>query len=162
MIRSVKIEDAQAIADIYNYYILHSIVTFEEVLVDANEIKKRILAITPKFPWIVYEENGEIIGYSYATEWRYRFAYRFTVESTIYLNQKSQKKGIGKLLYTELINRLIALNFHVVLGCISLPNEPSVAFHETLGFKKIAHFNEVGYKFNKWVAVGFWELVINN
>lgn len=161
MIRGVKIEDAQAIADIYNYYILHSIATFEEVVIDAKEIEKRILAITPKFSWIVYEEEGEIIGYAYASEWRSRFSYRFAVESTVYLKHKTPKKGIGSLLYKELINQLTNKNFHTILGCISLPNEPSVNFHEKFGFKKVAHFNEAGYKFNKWVDVGFWELIVN-
>ncbi len=162
MIRSVKIEDAQAIADIYNYYILHSIATFEEVVVDAIAIKKRILAVTSKFPWIVFEEDGEIIGYAYGSEWRSRFSYRHTVESTVYLNHKTSKKGIGTLLYKELIKQLTSKNFHVILGCISLPNEASEKFHEKLGFQKIAHFHEVGYKFNKWIDVGFWELVVTN
>ena len=161
MIRSVKIEDAQAIADIYNYYILHSIATFEEVTIDAKEIEQRILAIAPKFSWIVYEEEGEIIGYAYASEWRSRFSYRFAVESTVYLKPKTPKKGVGSLLYKELINQLTSKNFHTILGCISLPNEPSVNFHEKFGFKKVAHFNEAGYKFNKWVDVGFWELIVN-
>jgi len=161
MIRPVKIEDAQAIADIYNYYILHSIATFEEEVIDAKEIEKRILAVTAKFPWIVFEEGGEVIGYAYASEWRSRFSYRFTVESTVYLKQKTPKKGIGSLLYKELIKQLISKKFHVILGCISLPNEASEKFHEKLGFKKIAHFHEVGKKFNKWVDVGFWELIVN-
>ncbi|MFD1292797.1 GNAT family N-acetyltransferase [Lutibacter holmesii] len=161
MIRSVQIKDAQAIADIYNYYILHSIVTFEEEVIDAKEIEKRILAVTAKFSWIVYEENGEIIGYAYGSEWRSRFSYRHTVESTVYLKHNTPKKGIGTLLYKELIKQLTSKNFHVILGCISLPNEASEKFHEKLGFKKIAHFHEVGYKFNNWVDVGFWELIVN-
>lgn len=161
MIRPVKIEDAQAIADIYNYYILHSIATFEEKVIDAQEIEQRILAVTAKFSWIVYEEDEEIIGYAYGSEWRSRFSYRHTAESTVYLNHKTSKKGIGTLLYKELIKQLTSKNFHVILGCISLPNEPSEKFHEKLGFKKIAHFHEVGYKFNKWIDVGFWELIVN-
>lgn len=161
MIRPVKIEDAQAIADIYNYYILSSVATFEEIVIDAEEIKKRILAVTQKYPWIVYEVDGEIIGYAYACEWRSRFAYRFAVESTVYLKPETTKKGIGSLLYKELIKLLITTNFHTILGCISLPNKPSVVLHEKFGFKKVAHFTEAGLKFNKWVDVGFWELIVN-
>lgn len=161
MIRPVKIEDAQAIAAIYNYYVLHSIATFEEIVIDAEEIKKRILAVTQKYPWIVYEADGEIIGYAYASEWRSRFAYRFAVESTVYLKPKTTKKGIGSLLYKELINLLIVADFHIILGCVSLPNKPSVVLHEKFGFKKVGHFTEAGYKFNKWVDVGFWELIVN-
>lgn len=161
MIRPVKIEDAKAIANIYNYYILHSIITFEEILIDAEEIKKRILAVTQKYPWIVYEEDGEVIGYAYGSEWRSRFAYRFAVESTVYLKQGTSKKGIGSLLYKELIQQLVTANFHTILGCISLPNKPSVVLHEKFGFKKVGHFTEAGLKFNKWVDVGFWELIVN-
>lgn len=162
MIRQVNIEDADKIAEIYNYYINSTIVTFEEQMVDAEEMKKRILGVIQKFPWIVYENNGQIIGYAYAIIWKNRSAYKHSVESTVYLNPKITGNGIGSKLYYELIKQLKDLGVHVVIGGISLPNLVSVALHEKFGFKKVAHFKEVGYKFNKWVDVGYWQLTISN
>ena len=161
MIRKVKIEDAASITSIYNYYIKNSIVTFEEVEIEVVEMENRIMAISDKFPWIVFEENGQILGYAYASVWRTRIAYKNTVESTVYLHPELFNKGIGSMLYTELLNQLIDLNFHAIIGVISFPNDASIALHEKFGFEKVAHFKEVGYKFNKWIDVGFWELLID-
>ncbi|MBK5209456.1 MAG: N-acetyltransferase [Flavobacteriaceae bacterium] len=161
MIRTVKFEDAQEIAEIYNYYILNSCVTFEEIPISIEEMSERIQAAHSKFPWLVYEKDKEIIGYAYASVWKPRSAYKYTIESTIYLKKEATKNGIGSLLYKELISRLTNLGFHAVIGGISLPNEASIALHEKFGFKKVAQFKEVGYKFNKWIDVGYWELLIN-
>ena len=161
MIRQVSIEDADKIAEIYNYFIESTIATFEEQLIDVEEMKKKILGVIQKFPWIVYENNGQIMGYAYAGIWKNRSAYKHSVEITVYLNQKITSNGIGSKLYYELIKQLKELGVHVVIGGISLPNEISVALHEKFGFKKVAHFKEVGYKFNKWVDVGYWQLTIS-
>lgn len=161
MVRTVKLKDANEISEIYNYYILNSIVTFEETPVTVGEMREKIKSINSKLPWIVYEKDQQILGYAYASEWKSRCSYKYSVESTIYLRQGEEKKGVGTSLYTELIERLINIGFHVVIGGISLPNDASIALHEKLGFKKIAHFKEVGYKFENWVDVGYWELMIN-
>ncbi|WP_372767027.1 arsinothricin resistance N-acetyltransferase ArsN1 family B [Lutibacter sp.] len=161
MIRTVKLEDAQEIAEIYNYYILNSCVTFEEIPVSNEEMGERIQAAHSKFPWLVYEKGKEIIGYAYASVWKPRSAYKYTIESTVYLKKEARKKGIGSLLYKELLMQIRDLGFHAVIGGISLPNEASVALHEKFGFEKIAQFKEVGYKFKKWIDVGYWELLIN-
>ncbi len=161
MIRSVKLEDSHEIAEIYNYYILNSIVTFEEIPVDREEMKERILAEDSKLPWIVYEKNGQVIGYAHASEWKSRCAYKNSVESTVYLKPNVRKNGMGSLLYKELIKRLTDMNFHAVIGGISLPNQASIALHEKFGFEKVAQFKEVGYKFKKWIDVGYWELLID-
>lgn len=160
MIRQVNIEDANELAEIYNYYIENTIVTFEELAIDAEEMKKRILEVVQKYPWIVYEENGQIIGYAYASVYKNRSAYNRSVESTVYLNSKNTSKGIGSKLYAELIKQLKEMRIHVIVGIISLPNEESIALHEKFGFKKVAHFKEIGNKFNKWVDVGYWQLTI--
>ena len=161
MLRPVTPEDASAIAEIYNHYIRETIITFEEIVVDAAEIKNRIQHITPKYPWLVYENNGEIIGYAYATEWRSRSAYRFTTESAIYLKPNQSSKGIGTLLYKELLHKLKQQNIHVVMGVLTLPNPQSVKLHEKFGFKKVAHFSEVGFKFDQWADVGYWQLTFD-
>lgn len=161
MIRKVQLEDAQEIAEIYNYYILNSVVTFEETPVSIEEMENRIQSINSKLPYIVYEKDKKVLGYAYANEWKLRSGYKYTAESTVYLNPEITQKGIGSLLYKELIQQLTAFNFHVIIGGISHPNDASVALHEKFGFKKVAQFKEVGYKFNKWVDVGYWELMID-
>ncbi len=161
VIRDVKTEDAGAIARIYNPYILNSVITFEDIPVSEEIIAGRIEAeIAAGYPYLVLEAAQMVVGYAYAGVWRTRAAYRHTVESTVYLDQGLIGKGYGTLLYKALIGELRKKEFHVVLGGITLPNPASVALHEKMGFKKVAHFTEVGYKFNRWLDVGFWQLTI--
>lgn len=161
MIRIVKNEDAQQICDIYNYYIQNTIVTFEEEPVSLIEMEKRINEITISLPWYVYEDGGQIIGYAYASKWKGRSAYRFTVESTVYIKKDMIGNGIGSKLYKILIDELNNRKIHAIIGGIALPNERSEKIHEKFGFKKVAHFHEVGFKFNKWIDVGYWELILS-
>jgi len=160
MIRNVKVEDAAQICSIYNYYIQNTTITFEEIDLSETEMSERIEKISSKFPYLVYIEGENIIGYAYATEWRVRAAYKNSVETTVYLKQGHEGKGIGKQLYSELIKQIDKKGFHVIIGGIALPNHASIALHEKLGFVKVAHFKEVGYKFQKWVDVGYWELIL--
>lgn len=162
MIRNVRLEDANALSKIYNYYILNTIVTFEEQSVCEGEMKDRIMANNPELPWLVCEDNTQIIGYAYASKWKERTGYKKTIETTIYLDPDYTLKGFGFKLYTELINRLKKNDYHALIGGISLPNNGSITLHEKLGFKKVAHFKETGFKFNEWVDVGYWELIVNS
>ncbi len=159
MIRLVQIGDSKEIADIYNYYIEHSTATFEEAVIDEKEIQHRIEKIMPKLPWLVYEVDGEISGYAYATPWKTRSAYRYSYEISVYVKEGSQGKGIGTKLYSNLIDRLKSIGAHAIIGGITLPNDPSIKLHENMGFKKVAEFEEVGYKFGKWLNVGYWQLI---
>lgn len=160
MIRSVQLKDAQELADIYNYYILHSTATFEETPIDAEEMERRIKSTTSDYPWIVYQDQGKVIAYAYANEWKSRSAYKRTVESSVYVKQGEMNKGVGALLYEELIQLLIDLGFHTILGGITIPNPDSIRFHEKFGFEKVGQLKQVGYKFEQWVDVGYWELII--
>jgi L-amino acid N-acyltransferase YncA len=160
MIRSVYIEDVEAICSIYNHYVKNTIFTFEEKPVSQEKMKDRIEKATVSLPWVVWEENREIKGYAYARNWKIRSAYRFSVESSIYLRPDFIGKGTGRILYEALISKLRGLSLHAVIGGIALPNESSVALHERLGFLKIAHFKEVGWKFNQWIDVGYWERLL--
>jgi phosphinothricin acetyltransferase len=162
MVRHVQPKDAKLICEIYNYHVSHTIVTFEEEPITEREMQKRIIAITSKFPWLVYELNNEPVGYAYATSWRARSAYRYSSETTVYIKQEHTGKGIGKALYDHLIYNMKQGPCHFLIGGISLPNEASVALHEKLDFKKIAHFKEVGFKLNQWIDVGYWQLILNN
>jgi phosphinothricin acetyltransferase len=162
MIRDVNLNDADALTTMYNHYIKTSGVTFEETTISSDEMRSRIKKIhfTNDFPFLVYEEDGEVIGYAYATTFRERVAYRFTVESTVYVDPKHFGKGIGRKLYQVLIDQLKEKEYHSVIGVITLPNDPSIQLHESFGFKKVGHFTEVGKKFNRWMDVGFWELIL--
>ncbi len=160
MIRNATLKDANQIAAIYNHYILNSIITFEETEIDVEEMSLRIQSVIEQFPWLVYEIDGEVIGYAYASKWKGRCAYKYSVESTVYLKNGVQGNGYGAQLYSELIKRLKQMKIHAIIGGVAIPNEPSVCLHKKLGFKKVAHFNEVGYKFKKWIDVTYWELLI--
>ncbi|MCG8582197.1 MAG: N-acetyltransferase family protein, partial [Bacteroidales bacterium] len=160
MIRPVKATDADCIAGIYNHYIDSSIATFELDLIDENEMLNRIKKINAKYPFIVFEESNQILGYAYASQWKLRKAYMKTVESSVYLHPEAHGKGIGTKLYSHLIGELNSMDIHAVIGGISLPNDASVRLHEKMGFQKIGQFKEVGRKFGKWIDVGYWELVL--
>ena len=159
MIREAKASDARSIASIYNQYILNSAVTFEEKEVDSKTIVDRI-GTNNKYKWWVFERDEILMGYAYSTKWKTRSAYRFTVESSVYVAQKHKQKGIGKALYLKLIKSLKRNGFKRILAGISLPNDESIIFHEKLGFEKVGQLEAVGFKFNRWIDVGYWELKI--
>lgn len=158
MIRRVRpAEDAGAIREIYNHYIAETVVTFENEPLEVEAMQRRIEKIAARFPYLVYEQGGKVLGYCYAATWRNRAAYDSTVETTVYLHKDWTGKGIGHRLYQELMGLLRNGGFHVAVASITLPNTQSVALHEKFGFRKVAHFTEVGNKFGKWLDVGFWE-----
>lgn len=163
MIRHVLAADAGAIATIYNYYIQETAVTFEETPVTASDILKRIAKIQhAQLPWLVAEENSTLMGYAYAMPWKERSAYRYSVETTVYVARTAVAKGWGTDLYNALFTELRNNSIHVAIGGITLPNPASIALHEKLGMSKVAHFKEVGYKFGKWLDVGYWQIQLNS
>ena len=160
MLRDAEPSDADAICSIYNEYILNTTITFEETPLQAEEMASRIRLVTQSYPWLVYEKDSRIVGYAYAGKWKERSAYRYSVETSIYMDSRHVGKGIGTQLLKELLERLKAVSLHSVISGIALPNPASVALCERFGFKKIAHFSEVGYKMNRWIDVGYWELLL--
>ncbi|MBI4979398.1 MAG: N-acetyltransferase family protein [Spirochaetes bacterium] len=161
MIRPVNAEtDAGPIAAIYNHYIKNTAITFEETPVTSAQICSRITDVSADYPWFVCETDGVIAGYAYASKWKQRSAYRFTAETTVYLDHTRTGRGIGIDLYTALIDELTRRGMHVLIGCIAVPNTASERLHEKLGFKKAAHYHSVGFKFNKWIDVVDWELAL--
>jgi L-amino acid N-acyltransferase YncA len=157
-IRAARLRDAAAIAAIYNHYVETTIVTFEEKPVSVREMKARIKLVTANYPWLVAELLGNVVGYAYANKWKERAAYRHSTETTVYLDGSATGRGIGRALYTKLIGDLRALGCHAIIGGVALPNAASVGLHEAMGFKKVAHFHEVGRKFDRWIDVGYWQL----
>jgi len=158
-IRSAKLTDAEQIAEIYNYYILNTHHTFEIEPLSAEEMKRRVGEVSGEYPYLVAETDGEIQGYIYAAQFRLREAYKHSVEVSIYVRNQAKQKGIGSELYKRLLEELKETDIHTIIAGISLPNEASVKFHEKLGFEKVGHFREVGYKLGRWVDVGFWEML---
>ncbi len=157
-IRRANSDNAGQIAEIYNFYILNTHHTFETEPLSAEEMRERVAEICENYPYLVAEENGEILGYVYATQFKLRQAYKHSVEASIYVKNQAKQKGIGSKLYEKLLAELAETDVHAIIAGISLPNEASVKFHEKLGYEKVAHFKEVGYKLGRWVDVGFWEM----
>ncbi len=161
VLRAARAADAPAIAALYNHYVLHTTVTFEETPVAAEEIAQRMAAVEAAgLPWLVREGDGVLLGYAYATPWRPRSAYRFSVEATVYVAPDVQRQGHGRALYAALFDALRARGRHAVLGGITLPNDASIALHEAMGMTKVAHLPEVGFKFGRWLDVGYWHRLL--
>ena len=160
-IRAATDADADDIVAIYNHFVVHTIVTFEEVVIDAAEMLRRMAGVwNASLPWLVAEEAGRVIGYAYAGQWKERYGYRFSVECTVYCAPDVVGRGVGTRLYAELFAMLRERGVHAVMGGIALPNDGSVALHEKFGMKKVAHFEETGFKFDRWIDVGYWELLV--
>ncbi|MES2742352.1 MAG: arsinothricin resistance N-acetyltransferase ArsN1 family B [Pseudomonadota bacterium] len=158
MIRSVQPNDAAAICAIYNHYVLHTTISFEEEAVSTEAMAQRIAAAT--LPWLVLEEQGEPLGYAYASPWRVRAAYRHAVEISVYLAPGATGRRLGQTLCRHLLHALRQRDVHCVIGGIAQPNPASVALHQRLGFRKVAHFEQVGWKHGRWVDVGYWQLIL--
>jgi len=158
-IRAATTDDAAEIARIYNHYIRESHATFETDPVPDEDIAARIRDSGElSLPWLVAEDGDTIAGYAYASKWKGRCAYRYSVESTVYLDPAMTGRGLGLPLYRALLDAISAGgSMHAVIAGISLPNEPSIRLHEKLGFEKVGVFPEVGYKFDRWIDVGYWQ-----
>jgi phosphinothricin acetyltransferase len=157
-IRKALDADAERIAEIYNWYILNTTITFETVVVSPEEIKRRIRGKAVRHDWIVGEVDREIIGYAYFGPFRERAAYDHTVESTIYLSQGSLGRGLGRALYARLIETVKDLGYREMIGVIALPNPESIALHRKMGFEEAGVLKKVGHKFGNYIDVGIWQL----
>lgn len=153
LIRPVQSADAAAICAIYNHYVLHTSVNFEEQTIAAPLMAAHLAAY--ELPWLVLEEEGQLKGYAYAGACP---SYRGAVDSTIYVAPEATGRGLGPALYAALLERLRADGWHSVLAGIAMPNPPSVALHSRLGFKQIGHFEEVGRKDGRWIDVTYWQV----
>lgn len=134
--------------------------TFEETPVSPDEMRQRIVDTIRAYPWLVCEEDGKLLGYCYGRKWRERAAYRHSVEVSVYLDPSAVGKGRGSALFGALLAELRTRHVHCVIGGVSLPNEASVALLEKFGFRPAAHFKEVGNKFDRWIDVGYWQLLL--
>jgi L-amino acid N-acyltransferase YncA len=160
-VRAARAADAAAIAAIYAPYVLGSVVSFETEAPDALEIARRMAGDEGKYPWLVAcDDASALLGYAYATAFRTRPAYRFSVETTVYVAGDAHGRGIGSALYAALLPALEAQGFVQAIAAITLPNPASVALHERHGFRRIGAYEEVGFKQGGWHSVGLWQRML--
>lgn len=160
-IRPYQTEDTQAILDLINHNILHSTALYD-YNIRSYEQQQTILQekISKKFPVIVAELDGQVVGFGMYSEFRFREAYKFTVEHSVYVNEVFHGKGIGKLLLQELITLARKQKRHTMIAVIDAENQASVAFHEKFGFKTVGIIKESGYKFDRWLDSVFMQLIL--
>jgi phosphinothricin acetyltransferase len=170
VVRDATARDASAIAIIYNHYIRDTVITFELDELTEADMAARVAKIhRAGLPWLVAEEDGVVLGYAYAGPFRERAAYLHTLEASVYLDPDVRARGIGTALFAELFARLRALSpeqsahapVHAVVGGVALPNEASVALHERFDMTHVGTFTEVGWKFDHWIDVGYWQVVLD-
>lgn len=160
-VRSATSEDAMQVAEIYNHYIRTSTITFEEDPVSAADMAARIQDLQrSSYPWLVATDGADILGYAYGSKWKVRAAYRHSSEITVYVRAGAEGSGVGSALYSHLLPALKAIGVHAVIGGVALPNEASIRLHEKFGFEKCAHFRDVGFKFDRWIDVAYWEKLL--
>jgi L-amino acid N-acyltransferase YncA len=160
-IRLIIESDAQAVLDIYKYYVDNTIISFEYEAPTLEEYTERIKTNIEKYPWLVCLHNNKIIGFAYGSTHRYRTAYQWSPESTIYLAPDFHTKGIGGILYETLFELLKLQGYYNVFAGVALPNEKSVGFHRALGFEEIGIFKKVGYKQGNWHDTHWFQFVLN-
>jgi phosphinothricin acetyltransferase len=156
-IRRARGEDAAAFAAIYAPHVTRGIASFEEQAPTPDEMRARIAKLDGRFPWLVAEADGTVLGYAYADRFRDRTAYRWAVETTVYIAEGAQRRGVGRLLYARLLDILRAQGFTQAIAAISLPNDASVKLHELAGFRRAGVYRQVGRKLGRWVDVGLWQ-----
>ena len=159
-IRAARPEDAAAIAAIYAPHVLTGTATFEIEAPDARQMRSRMAASDGLYPWIVAtngDEAGGVLAYAYATRFRDRPAYRYTVETTVYVSAATQGQGVGRLLYQSLVDTLRVQGFTQAIAAIALPNDYSIRLHESVGFRRAGVYREVGFKHDQWIDVGLWQ-----
>ena len=149
-IRLAKPSDARSLLDIYAPYVENTAITFEYEVPTIEDFAIRIEKTLEKYPYLVAEEDGVVLGYAYASTYYARAAYEWEVELSVYVSQDARGKGVGSKLYDALEEMLEQMGYIHFLACISLPNEASLALHRKRGYQQVAHFPKIGYKFNLW------------
>lgn len=162
MIRTVNATtDAAAIVEIYNFYILNTTISFETAPLSTDEMMTRIKEIASGFPYFVEESEGKILGYCYAHPWKQRAAYCHTLETTVYLSPDCQSRGLGTKLMEKLIAECSQQGYKALIACVTGGNLPSYRLHRKLGFHQASEFKAVGRKFDEWIDVVDFELLLS-
>ena len=159
-IRLATSKDAAAIADIYAPIVLSTPISFEVEPPDPQEFERRIAKVMPAQPWLVCEYHEDIAGYAYASRHHERAAYQWSVDTSVYVHSDFRRRGVGQALYTSLFRVLVGQGFYNAYAGITLPNPGSVGLHESVGFKPLCVYRNVGHKLGTWYDVGWWELAL--
>lgn len=159
-VRTATLGDATEIQAIYSPIVEHTAISFEELPPSINEVAGRIEETLLAYPYLVAEQGGRIVGYAYAGPHRTRAAYRSSVDVTVYVAEGARRMGIGRQLYGVLLPELAGRGFHAAFAGITLPNAGSVRLHESIGFKPLGVYHEVGRKFGCWHDVGWWQRLL--
>ena len=162
ILRPASSSDCQQIAAIYGVYVETTPITFETEAPSADEMARRMQALRPRYPYLVAEKDGDIMGYAYAGAFRTRAAYQWSAETTVYLAPSAHRQGLGRRLYRHLLGILKLQGFHGAFAGITLPNDASVGLHESLGFHQVGQYPRAGYKLGQWYDVGTWYLELNS
>ena len=160
-IRPATVADLPRILEIYAPYVEHTAISFEYTVPTLAEFTDRFLGITAQFPWLVWEENGAVLGYAYGSLPFERAAYQWSAEASIYLRPEARGKGIGRKLYAALEEILKKQGYRKVYAIITTANEASVAFHQAVGYRHTATFPDCGYKFGQWYGTVWLEKDLN-
>ncbi len=158
MIRLARPSDAPAVAAIYAPIVERTAISFELDPPSAAEMAGRIEANLRTAPWLACDQDGVLAGYAYASRHRERAAYRWSVDVSVYVRDRFRRGGVGRALYTSLLELLRLQGFHAAHAGITLPNAASVGLHETLGFRPVGVYPQVGFKLGRWHDVGWWQL----
>lgn len=156
-IRLVSTSDASAILAIYEPIVRDTAISFEFEPPTFSAMKSRIETIGSVLPWLVADSNDGIRGYAYASRHRERPAYQWSVDVSVYVAARARGRGVASSLYRQLLSLLVKLGYYTAYAGITLPNDASVALHESMGFKRIGIYRNVGYKLGRWHDVGWWE-----
>ena len=154
--------DCPQIAAIYAPIVEQTHISFELVPPGPDEMARRLASALQKHVWLVADTNGRIDGYAYASRYREKPAYAWSTETTIYVRDGARGTGVGKRLYRSLLNVLRAQNYRRAFAGIALPNEGSIALHESVGFTRVGVNPEAGYKFDRWHDLGWWSIQLND
>lgn len=160
-IRTATVRDIPRILEIYSYYVENTAISFEYTVPTLAEFTQRFLGITANFPWLVWEEDGAVLGYAYGSRPFERAAYQWCAEASIYLCPDACGRGIGKKLYAALEQLLQRQGYRKVYAIVTTANEPSVAFHKAAGYRHTATMPDCGYKFGKWYGTVWLEKELN-
>lgn len=153
--------DAAAIAAIYAPVIRETVISFETAEVPADAMRQRIETTLARYPWLVAEAAGTVVGYAYATQHRARAAYDWSVDVSVYLAEQARHRRLGRALYVALLDLLTAQGYANAFAGITLPNDASVGLHETIGFTPVGVYRAVGWKLGAWRDVGWWQCVLS-
>ncbi len=160
-IRPVTPADVEAIAEIYNYYVLHTTVSFQIDPLTVDEMRQSVETISSSYPYFVAVSGDKVVGYCCAHRWKPRPAYNHTFEVTIYLDHDWRGGGVGTALMQRLLTACRSTpECHALIACVTAENEASMAFHTKMGFHQVSHFTQVGYKFDRWIGVNDMEMLL--